>query len=74
MEKSQTEQQIPKDPYHLVYIIVYWLGIGTLMPWNFFLAGIHIITFNPPMSFVTSNPNQNDFLFSSQWLLDVQIS
>jgi len=29
----------PDDPYKLVYIIVYWLGIGTLMPWNFFLAG-----------------------------------
>jgi hypothetical protein len=30
----------PKDPYNLVYIIFYCLGIGTLLPWNFFLAGI----------------------------------
>jgi len=32
------EVKVPKDPYMSVYLIVYWLGIGTLMPWNFFLA------------------------------------
>ncbi len=29
----------PKDPYKMVYVIFYWLGIGSLLPWNFFIAG-----------------------------------
>ena len=29
----------PKDPYKLAYIIFYWLGTGSLLPWNFFIAG-----------------------------------
>jgi hypothetical protein len=29
----------PKDPSKLVFVLFYWLGIGTLLPWNFFLAG-----------------------------------
>ena len=28
----------PKDPCKLVYIIFYWLGIGTLLPWNMFIT------------------------------------
>jgi len=28
----------PKDPYKLAYIIFYWLGIGSLLPWNFFIT------------------------------------
>ena len=26
----------PRDKYNLVYIICCWLGIGMLLPWNFF--------------------------------------
>ena len=28
----------PEDKYKLVYIIFYWLGIGTLLPWNMFIS------------------------------------
>ena len=28
----------PEDKFYLVYIIFGWLGIGTLLPWNFFIA------------------------------------
>ena len=28
----------PRDPKNFVYIIFYWLGIGTLLPWNFFIS------------------------------------
>ena len=28
----------PVDRRKLVYVIFVWLGIGTLLPWNFFIA------------------------------------
>ena len=28
----------PEDKFRLVYIIFYWLGIGTLLPWNMFIT------------------------------------
>ena len=28
----------PKDNFKLVYVIFYWLGIGTLLPWNMFIT------------------------------------
>ena len=28
----------PEDKFKLVYIIFYWLGIGTLLPWNMFIT------------------------------------
>ena len=37
------EVKIPNDPYKLAYIIFYWLGIGSLLPWNFFIAGILLL-------------------------------
>ena len=27
----------PKDPYNLVTILFYYMAIGTLLPWNFFI-------------------------------------
>ena len=34
----------PEDKFKLVYIIFYWLGIGTLLPWNMFIT----VRLNPP--------------------------
>ena len=28
----------PEDKFRMVYIIFYWLGIGTLLPWNMFIS------------------------------------
>ena len=28
----------PEDPHKFVYYMFYWLGIGTLLPWNFFIS------------------------------------
>ena len=28
----------PEDRRKFVYIVFYWLGIGTLLPWNFFIT------------------------------------
>ena len=28
----------PSDPRSFVYVMFYWLGIGTLLPWNFFIS------------------------------------
>ena len=36
---KMADANAPKDPYKMAYIIFYWLGIGSLLPWNFFIAG-----------------------------------
>jgi len=38
VDQLKTEVVGPKDNYKLVYIIFYWLGIGTLLPWNMFIT------------------------------------
>ncbi len=29
----------PRDRGRLIYFIFYWLGMGSLLPWNFFISG-----------------------------------
>jgi equilibrative nucleoside transporter 1/2/3 len=31
-------REVPKDTFRMVYIIFFWLGIGTLLPWNMFIT------------------------------------
>ena len=37
-DKIKSEPDGPVDRYKMVYIIFYWLGIGTLLPWNMFIS------------------------------------
>jgi len=34
----KTVEDSPVDKFSMVYIIFYWLGIGTLLPWNMFIT------------------------------------
>jgi len=38
MDKMKKIEDAPVDNCKLVYIIFYWLGIGTLLPWNMFIT------------------------------------
>jgi len=38
VDQFKSEEVGPKDNFKLVYIIFYWLGIGTLLPWNMFIT------------------------------------
>ena len=38
MKKEVSIEDGPVDHSKQVYIIFYWLGIGTLLPWNFFIS------------------------------------
>ena len=52
----------PKDPCKMVQAIFFWLGIGTLLPWNMFITvGLLPPTFKPPLilrglSVISSDP------------------
>jgi equilibrative nucleoside transporter 1/2/3 len=35
---AHLHHQDPKDPRNFVYAVFYWLGIGSLLPWNFFIS------------------------------------
>jgi len=38
VDQLKGEVVAPDDKFKLVYIIFYWLGIGTLLPWNMFIT------------------------------------
>jgi len=38
VDQLKGEVVAPVDKFKLVYIIFYWLGIGTLLPWNMFIT------------------------------------
>ena len=35
---SKPGRESPQDSFKMVYIIFFWLGIGTLLPWNMFIT------------------------------------
>ncbi|CAM4577267.1 unnamed protein product, partial [Lepidochelys olivacea] len=37
---QMARQDMPKDQFHAVGIIIFILGLGTLLPWNFFITAI----------------------------------
>ena len=37
-QKKEVVAEGPQDKFRFVYIIFYWLGIGTLLPWNMFIS------------------------------------
>ena len=45
--EKMNNQNAPRDHYKLAYIIFYWLGCASLLPWNFFTTGMYkIFLFN----------------------------
>lgn len=38
VDQLKTEVVGPRDNFKMVYVIFYWLGIGTLLPWNMFIT------------------------------------
>ena len=36
--QTKPESEGPVDRYKIIYIIFFWLGIGTLLPWNMFIS------------------------------------
>lgn len=38
VDQMKTVDEGPVDKFRMVYIIFYWLGIGTLLPWNMFIT------------------------------------
>ena len=41
---GSVQPPVPSDPRSVVYALFYLLGIGTLLPWNLFLAGTSYFT------------------------------
>ena len=60
--ERSSRSSAPKDPGHLVYFIFYWLGMGSLLPWNFFIAGDRFG--------LNSDANCGSQSSFSEWILD----
>ena len=35
---SKPGREVPQDKFKFIYVIFFWLGIGTLLPWNMFIT------------------------------------
>ncbi|GER32257.1 equilibrative nucleoside transporter 1 [Striga asiatica] len=46
--KSTNPDKIPKDAFHLAYIIYFTLGAGYLLPWNAFITAVDYFTYLYP--------------------------
>lgn len=42
------KNKIPKDTYHLAYIIYFTIGLGYLLPWNAFITAVDYFTYLYP--------------------------
>uniref|UniRef100_A0A8C8VEX6 Solute carrier family 29 member 2 n=1 Tax=Pelusios castaneus TaxID=367368 RepID=A0A8C8VEX6_9SAUR len=72
-------QDVPKDQFRAVGIIIFILGLGTLLPWNFFITAIPYfqarlvvgtsssVALGENSSVTRQDPAQNDFNFNN-WL------
>jgi len=38
VDQMKTVEDGPVDRFRIIYVIFYWLGIGTLLPWNMFIT------------------------------------
>ncbi|XP_058102620.1 equilibrative nucleotide transporter 1-like [Magnolia sinica] len=45
---SSTATKIPKDSFHLAYIVYFTLGAGYLLPWNAFITAVDYFTYIYP--------------------------
>ncbi|XP_077250119.1 equilibrative nucleotide transporter 1-like [Tasmannia lanceolata] len=48
LQISVSEKKIPKDSYHLAYIVYFTLGTGYLLPWNAFITAVDYFTYLYP--------------------------
>uniref|UniRef100_A0A8C6WZI8 Solute carrier family 29 member 3 n=1 Tax=Neogobius melanostomus TaxID=47308 RepID=A0A8C6WZI8_9GOBI len=53
---------IPKDSYNLVYIIFFLMGIGSLLPWNFFITAKHYWLYKLSNHSLPNNPDEERYL------------
>jgi equilibrative nucleoside transporter 1/2/3 len=43
-----SQQKIPKDTFHLAYILYFTLGLGFLLPWNAFITAVDYFSYIYP--------------------------
>ncbi|KAL7091649.1 hypothetical protein ACP275_12G118600 [Erythranthe tilingii] len=47
-KSTNNQDKIPKDSFHLAYIIYFTLGVGYLLPWNAFITAVDYFTYLYP--------------------------
>ncbi|CAD5111441.1 DgyrCDS749 [Dimorphilus gyrociliatus] len=62
---------VPKDRLKIVYAIFYLLGIGTLLPWNFFINGKHYFMYK--LRNITLPKNFTEYI-KPEYETDFQVS